>query len=214
MGQSIFFSFFGGVSQDGSGWMIDFDKVLLELARWLLPIGICLLAEGACLEECRRMGSLSCYRYEKVKIWWRKRFVKSLLDGLAVAAVLLILAIVIDILGTTEVSGEVWKALILWFAHIMTLMSFFAVLDLTKLRRITPALLLLLEGFTFLVGFQSIGKAQFMYGMWGMYFQSKWHYGETGVTVLASLIAEGILFVFSYLAGRVLLGREPLNEWK
>ena len=139
---------------------------------------------------------------------------KSLLDGVAVAAVLLILAIVIDILGTTEVSGEVWKALILWFAHIMTMMSFFAVLDLTKLRKLAPTILLLLEGFTFLVGFQSIGKAQFMYGMWGMYFQSKWHYGETGVTVLASLIAEGILFVFSYLAGRVLLGREPLNEWK
>lgn len=205
MGQSIFFSFFGGVSQDGSSWMIDFDKVLLELAKWLLPIGVCLLAEGACLEEWRKIESLSCYRHEKVKIWWRKKFMKSLLDGLAMAAVLLILAIAVDILGTAELSGEVWKVLVLWTAHIMTIMSFFLVLDLTKIRRFAPAILLLLEGFTFLAGFQSMGTARFMYGMWGMYFQSEWYYGERGVPVFISLMTESVLLAFSYLAGRFIL---------
>ena len=44
MDQSTVFQFFGGVSQDGLSWAVDYDKVLYELARWLLPIGICLLA--------------------------------------------------------------------------------------------------------------------------------------------------------------------------
>ena len=212
MGQSIFLNFFGGVSQDGTSWMIDFDRVLLELARWFLPIGICLLAEGVCLEEWRKIEPLSCYRYEKVKIWWRKKFVKSLLDGVSVAAVLLIAAIAVDVLGTAGLSGEVWKAFVLWFTHIMTLMSFFAILDLTKLRGIAPAILLFLEGFTFLVGFQSMGTARFMYGMWGMYFQSRWHYSETGVPVSISLVTESVLLAFSYLIGRFMLRREMLRE--
>ena len=208
MGHSIFFSFFGGVSQDGTSWMVDFDKVLLELARWLLPIGVCLLSEGVCLEEWRKIEPFSCYRYETVSIWWRKKVVRSLLDGLAVAAVLLVTAIVVDVVGTAGLSGEVWKVFVLWLAHIITIISFFLVLDLTNLRRLAPAILLLLEGFTFLVGFQSMGIARFMYGMWGMYFQSEWNFGETGVSVLISLAAEGVLFVFSYLAGRILLKRQ------
>ena len=213
MRHSIFFSFFGGVSQDGSSWMIDFDKVLLELARWLLPIGVCLLAEGVCLEEWGKIEPLSCYRYETVNMWWRKKFVKSLLNGLAVAVVLLVAAIAVDVICTAGLSGEVWKAVVVWFAHIMTLMSFFAVLDLTKLRRIAPTILLLLEGFTFLVGFQSMGAARFMYGMWGMYFQSRWHYVETGVPVSISLMAESVLLVFSYVAGRFMLGKAMFSEW-
>ena len=212
MEQGVFLSFFGGVSQDGTSWMIDFDKVLLELARWLLPIGVCLLAEGVCLEEWSKIEPLSCYRYEKVKMWWRKKFVTSLLDGVSMAAVLLIAAIAVDVLGTAGLSGEVWKVFVLWFAHSITLMSFLAVLDLTKLRRLAPAILLLLEGFTFLVGFQSMGKARLMYGMWGMYFQSKWHYGETGVPVSISLVTESVLLAFSYLIGRFMLRREMLRE--
>ena len=205
MGRSIFLSFFGGVSQDGASWMIDFDKVLLELARWLLPIGICLLTEGVWLEKWRKIEPLSCYRYETVKIWWKQKFVKSLLNGIFVAAVLIITAMAVDIMCAVDFSDQVWKVLVLWFAHIMTIISFFLVLDLTNLRRLAPAMLLLLEGCTFLVGFQSMGKARYMYGMWGMYFQSEWYYGETGVSVFISLLAEGILLVLSYLVGRVLL---------
>ena len=214
MGQGVFLSLFGGVSQDGSSWMIDFDKVLFELASWLLPIAVCLLAEGVCLEKWRKIEPLSCYRYEAVKIWWQKKFVKGLLNGITVAAILLITAMVADTMGTAGISSEVWKVLILWIAHIMTIMSFFLVLDLTKLRRLAPAILLLLEGFTFLVGFQFTRAARFMYGMWGMYFQSEWNFGETGVSVSISLMAEGVLLVLSYLAGRFMLGRRCFSEWR
>ncbi len=71
MDQSTVFQFFGGVSQDGLSWAVDYDKVLYELARWLMPIGICLLAEGVRLEKRRNIERLSCYRYEAMRIWWR-----------------------------------------------------------------------------------------------------------------------------------------------
>lgn len=215
MDQGMILNFFGGVSQDGLSWRIDFDKVLFELARWLLPIGICLLAEGVCLEKRRKIEPLLCYRYETVKVWWRQKFVKSLLNGIFVAAVLFITAIAVDIMSAAVFSGAVWKVLVLWFSHIMTIISFFLVLDLTNLRQLAPAILLLLEGCTFLVGFKFVRAARFMYGMWGMYFQSQWNFSETGVSVFISLIAEGILLVLSYLTGRILLkGRYRVSVGK
>ncbi|MDE6924253.1 MAG: hypothetical protein K2P59_03180 [Acetatifactor sp.] len=212
MDQSMIFNFFGGVSQDLFGWAVDYDKVLYELTRWLLPICICLLAEGICLEKWRKIEPLTCYRHETVKMWWRQKYVKSLLNGLSAAAVLFIAAAAVDQLSGVGLSGEVWKVLILWLPHILTILSFFLVLDLTGLRRLAPAILLLLEGFTFLLGFTHVGAARFMYGMWGMYFQSKWYYGETGVSVLTSLITEGILLVFGYLTGRLLLEKTARNR--
>ena len=207
MGDGIFLYFFGGVSQEGSFWKTAFEQVLFELARWLLPISICLLAEGVSLENWRKIESFSCYRHEAVKIWWRRKFVRILLEGMSVAAVLLTVTIMIDVVGAVEFSGEIWKVLVLWIPHIMTIMSFFIVLDLTKYRKFAPAAILLLEGFTFLVGFRFSGIARFMYGMWGMYFQSEWYFGETGVPVITSLMADVILFGLSYLAGRILLER-------
>ncbi|MDE7274488.1 MAG: hypothetical protein K2N95_15785 [Lachnospiraceae bacterium] len=212
MNQSILFNFFGGVSQDGFSWMVDFDKVLLELARWLLPIGICLLAEGVGIEKWRKIEPLSRCRYGTVKIWWRQKYRKSLLYGIFAAVVLWIAAIAADRINAVDFSDNIWKMFLLWFAHSMTIMSFFLILDLTKLRRLAPAILLLLEGVTFLVGFQSIEAARFMYGMWGMYFQSTWHYSETGVSVLSSLVMEGVLMVLGYLAGQMLLERTTQNE--
>lgn len=204
MEQGMIFSYFGGVAQE-FGWRIDFDKVLLELARWLLPIGICLLAEGVCMERWRKIEPLSCCRYETVKMWWRQKYARSLLQGISVAAVLFIAAIVADVIGAVEFSGEEWKVFLLWFVHIVLILSFFLVMDLTRFRKFAPAMLLLLEGVTFLAGFQSARAARFMYGMWGMYFQSNWNFGEKGVPVVSSLMFQGILLVLGYLAGGSLL---------
>ena len=205
MDQGIVFRFFGGVSQDGFDWAVDFDRVLFELARWLLPIGICLLAEGICLEKWKKIEPLSRCRYETVSLWWRRKYAGSLLYGIAVAAVLFLAAMAVDMVGNGRLSGEVWKVFLLWFVHISTTLSFFLVLDLTKLRRLAPAGLLLLEGITFLAGFQSVRTARFMFGMWGMYFQSRWHYGETGIPMASSLIMEAVLLITGYLAGKKLL---------
>ncbi len=205
MDQSIVFQFFGGVSQDGLSWAVDYDKVLYELARWFLPIGICLLAEGVRLEKRRNIERLSCYRYEAMRIWWRYKFGRSLLYGIALAAVLLLIAVAVDIVNAGGILDEVWKVFVLWIAHMTTILSFLLLLDVSGLGKSAPAILILLEGGTFLAGFASMRAARFMFGMWGMYFQSKWYYGEGGVSVLPSLITEGVLIMLAYLAGGILL---------
>lgn len=205
MDQSIVFRFFGGVSQDGLSWAVDYDKVLYELARWLLPIGICLLTEGVWIEKWRKIERLSCYRFVTMKIWWRRKFARSLLYGISAAAVLFIIVMAADIVNAGGISDEGWKVFVLWIAHMAALLSFLLVLDLSGLGKFAPALLLLLEGFTFLAGFAYAGTVRFMFGMWGMYFQSSWYCGVRGVPVLPSLITEGILILFGYLAGGILL---------
>lgn len=206
MEQGMILNYFGGVSQEFD-WAVNFDRVLLELARWLLPIGICLLAEGVCMERWRKIEPLSCCRYKTVKMWWRRKYARSLLQGISVAAVLFIAAIAADVISAVDFSGEEGKVFLLWFVHIVLILSFFLVMDLTSFRKFAPAILLVLEGVTFLAGFQSARAARFMYGMWGMYFQSNWNFGETGVPVVSSLMFEGVLLVLGYLAGGVLLKR-------
>ena len=178
MDQSIVFQFFGGVSQDGLSWAVDYDKVLYELARWFLPIGICLLAEGVRLEKRRNIERLSCYRYEAMRIWWRHKFARSLLYGIASAAVLFLIVVLVDIVNAGGILDEVWKVFVLWIAHMTTILSFLLLLDVSGLGKSAPAILILLEGCTFLAGVASMRTARFMFGMWGMYFQSKWYFGE------------------------------------
>lgn len=208
MNQSMILNFFGGVSQDGSSWAVDFEKVLQELASWLLPIGICLLAEGFWLEKWRKIEPLACYRYVTVKKWWRWKFLRVLRNGVLVVVILFITAIAADVVNLGELSEEKWKMFLLWSIHLIMTMIFFLVLDLTRFRKLAPAVLLLLEGITFLAGFSNMRIAQFMYGMWGMYFQSKWYFGETGVSVLLSLLTEMALIALVYLAGRIFLERK------
>ena len=205
MGQSMVLTFFGGVSQDGFSWQQDFDKVLFELARWLLPIGICLLAQGAGMERQKKIEMLSGYRYETIGRWWRHKYARGMRSGLLAAAVLFLPAMAADMSRDVFPADKAWRVFVLWLVHIVTIMSVFLVLDLTRYRRLAPALLLVLEGFTFLIGYQSVGAGPLMYGMWGMYFQSEWNFGETGFFVPAALAAEGILLAFSYLAGGVCL---------
>ncbi|WP_286082812.1 hypothetical protein [Parablautia intestinalis] len=205
MDQSIVFQFFGGVLQDGLSWAVDYDKVLYELARWLLPIGICLLAEGVRLEKRRNIERLSCYRYEAMRIWWRHKFARSLLYGIASAAVLFLIVVLVDIVNAGGILDEIWKVFVLWIAHMTTILSFLLLLDLSGLGKFAPAILILLEGCTFLAGVASMRTARFMFGMWGMYFQSKWYFGEGGVSVLPSLITEGGLIMLAYLSGGILL---------
>ncbi len=212
MEQSMILRFFGGVSQDGFDCMVDFDKVLYELTRWLLPIGICLLAEGVWLEKWRKIEPFVCYRYATVKIWWRRKFLRGLFNGILAAMLLFLVAMAADIVNAGGFPDEVWKVFTLWFAHMITILSFFLVLDMIRTRELVPAILLLLEGVTFFVGFFNIRIARFMYGMWGMYFQSEWYFGETGVCVLYSLLTEMTLIAIGYLAGRILLGRKMRNR--
>lgn len=208
MEQSMVLKFFGGVSQDAASLAVDFDKVFRELAGWFLPIGICLLAEGLWLEKWRKMELLASYRYVTVKKWWRRKFIRILRNGVLMAAVMYITAMAADIVNHGELSDKSCKVFFLWITHMIMTMAFFLMLDLTRVRKFAPAILLLLEGGTFLMGFSNMRIARFMYGMWGMYFQSEWYFQETGVSVLSSLLIEMTLIVLVYLAGGIFLGRE------
>lgn len=214
MEQSMILNFFGGVAQDGASLAIDFEKVLYELTRWFLPIGVCLLAEGVWLEKWRNIEPLACYRYISMQRWWRWKFVRGLLNGILTAAVLFIAAMAADIVNAGRFPEEGWKVFALWFAHAISIMTFFLVLDLTRIRKFAPAALLLLEGVTFLLGFSNMRTARFMYGMWGMYFQSEWYFGEMGVSVLSSLSMEMALIAFGYLIKGIMWERKGAFVWQ
>lgn len=53
--------------------------------------------------------------------------------------------------------------------HAMSLSALFLLLETLEIKKIVPAVILLLEGFTFLSGFQFRKSARFMIGVWGMY---------------------------------------------
>lgn len=207
MEQSMILNFFGGVSQDPSSWTVDFDKVLRELAGWLLPIGICLLAEGLWLEKWRKIEPLASYRYVTVKKWWRQKFIKNLRNSVLTAAVLFVTAMAADTVSHGELSDKSWKVLLLWLVHMIMTMTFFMLLDLTGARKLAPAILLL-EGGTFLVGFSNRRMARFMFGMWGMYCQSEWYFQDSGIPVLSSLLIEMTLIALVYVAGGIFLERK------
>ena len=126
MNQSMILNFFGGVSQDGSSWAVDFEKVLQELASWLLPIGICLLAEGFWLEKWRKIEPLACYRYVTVKKWWRWKFLRVLRNSVLAVVILFITAIAADVVNLGELSEEKWKMFLLWSIHLIMTMIFFS----------------------------------------------------------------------------------------
>lgn len=208
MEQSMVLKFFGGVSQDASSLAVDFEKVLRELAAWLLPIGVCLLAEGLRLEKWRKIETLASYRYVTVKKWWRRKFAGIMRNGVLTAAVMFIMAMAADIVNDGKLSDKSLNVFFLWLVHMILTMTFFLMLDLTGVRKLAPAILLLSEGGTFLVGFSNTRIARFMYGMWGMYFQSKWYFEETGVSVLSSILFEMALIALVYLAGGIFLERK------
>ena len=106
MEQSMVLKFFGGVSQDASSLAVDFEKVLRELAAWLLPIGVCLLAEGLRLEKWRKIETLASYRYVTVKKWWRRKFAGIMRNGVLTAAVMFIMAMAADIVNDGKLSDS------------------------------------------------------------------------------------------------------------
>ena len=198
--------YFGGVQVD-MDFGIDYDKLFLGLIRWLLPLTVCLLAEGIWLEKRSRMELLARFRYGTEKRWWTAKFFRGVRFGMTAGAILFCVAAAADGVSPGGVSPEIWKILLLWCGHLISMLSLFMLLELMGLKGPAPGVLLLLEGLSFL-GSILLGRlAIWMYGRWGMYFQSAWYDRETGVPVLGVLAAEGLLAAGSYGAGRILLKR-------
>ncbi len=198
------FRYFGGVQVD-MDFGIDYEKLLLELIHWLLPLTVCLLAEGVWLERRSRMESLARYRYGTDKRWWRVKFLRGLRFGISVGAILFCTAAAADMMSPRGIYTETRRAFLMWFFHFMTMLSLFMVLDLAGVKGQAPGALLLLEGLSFLAGILIGRFSMWTYGRWGMYFQSEWFDKRTGLPVSVILAVEAFMVALSYGAGRILL---------
>lgn len=202
MNGSSFQKWFGGVPPEIFG-----ELPWRFLGRWLLPVGLFLLMIAYAADRNSRMEWMARYRYGTAASWWKSRFWKGMLSGLQKAGLLLAAAAVWDwSRGRISVlcGEEVIKTGVLWLLHMMSFQALFLMLELISVKHFVPALLLLLEGVTFLVGFWIKAVANGMYGMWGMYLRSSWH-GRDGFSPGIVLGAEGLLVFLCYWAGKIYL---------
>ena len=185
MGMNLFFQFFAGIPME------ETDQLpLLPLGRWILPVGIYILMSGFYLGADRKNRRFVMVRYVRVRKWWKNYFLKNMLYGGLAAVSLLFLGGFAATLTSQKLPGkpeEIIQILLLWTVHGMMLLALFLVMDITKIRNSVPAVLLLLEGMTFLYGYRNKMTACYMFGTWGMYAQSSFYdctYGFSAVCVI------------------------------
>lgn len=206
MRSDIFFRFFAGIPMD------ELDAFpLVPLGRWLFPVGIYLLTAGFWLGMDRKNRRFVVIRYGRIQKWWKAFFMKNILYGGIAAIVILFLT------GITGLFLSEWLpkqpqmvigVVVLWTIHGMVFMALFLLMDLTKMRRIAPSVLLFMEGITFLYGYRNRGAARFMFGTWGMYLQSDLHDASYGFPAAGVIAAEISCIAACYLAGGYMLKRK------
>lgn len=207
MERSLFFRLFAGVS------MNEMDTFpLVPLGCWLFPIGIYLLVIGFRLgmdKQNRRFVMVRCGWIQK---WWKHYFLRNLLHGVFAAVCLLALFQMIDLYALQMFTGnleEISVIFVLWTVHAMTLSALFLLMETLSIQKFIPAVILLLEGLTFLSGFQFRKSAKFMFGVWGMYVQSTLQEGMYGFSMISVMIVQVIIIIVCYWLGSYLLkGKE------
>lgn len=204
---SLFFQLFAGVP------MNEMDTFpLVPLGCWLFPIGIYLLIIGFRFgmdKQNRRFVMVRCGWIQK---WWKHHFLRSLLYGGFAAGSLLTFFKIIDLFALQMFTGnlkETSTIFVLWTVHAMTLSVLFLLLETLKIKKMIPAVILLLEGLTFLSGFRFKESAKFMFGSWGMYVQSNLYEDMYGFSIISVIIVQVTIIMVCYLLGSYLLkGKE------
>ena len=135
-GESITFSYLGGIADSGLGGI-----PLIPLGRWLLGLSVVLFAAGIFLGGKRKIALLEQVRFGSRRHWWNAQFGGLLFCG---AAACLFYECVIQGADTLlhlpwpeEMDGGL--VLILWLVHMETLVGAFGLLDITKFGRFAPA---------------------------------------------------------------------------
>lgn len=209
MGINLFFRFFAGVPME------EMDVApLLPLGCWFLPIEIYLLMVGFYLGINRKNQRFVIVRYTEIQKWWRNYFLKNMLYGGLAAIVLLLLGEIITLLASQHLPGnakEIAMVFILWMLHGLVLLALFLFMETTKIRKIIPSMLLLLEGMTFLYGYRNKMAARFMFGTWGMYVQSKLYDSKHGFSILCVMVAQIICIAGCYQMGSYMLKRNKME---
>ena len=203
MGMSLFFRLFAGVSMD------EMDTFpLVPLGCWLFPIGIYLLIIGFRVGMDKQNRRFVLIRYGGILKWWKHYFLSNLLNGIFAAVCLLAVFTIMDLLALQIFTGnrkEIAAIFVLWTVHAMTLSALFLFMETLRIKNLNAAGLLLLEGFTFLSGFQFRKRARFMFGVWGMYVQSNLHKSMYGFSIISVIIVQAIMIIVCYWLGRSLL---------
>ena len=207
MEMSLFFRLFAGVPVN------EMDAFpLVPLGCWLFPIGIYLLLIGFLLGRDRQNKCFVIVRCGRIQKWWKQYFLRNLLHGGFAAVSLLTLFQMIDLFAFQMFNRnltDISVIFVLWTVHAMTLSSLFLFLETLRNKKIIPACLLLLEGFTFLNGFYFRKSARFMFGVWGMYVRSNLKEDMYGFSVISVMIVQAAIMIVCYWLGSYLLkGRE------
>jgi hypothetical protein len=209
MGMSLFYQLFAGVP------MNEMDAFpLIPLGRWLFMIGIYLLIMGFYLGRSRQNQQFIMIRYGFIQKWWQQYFFKNLFGGLLIAAILLGMIKLIDwLLGMRSAVSfkEIVVISVLWTVHTEVLLALFLFLEVLGLRKMTPAVLLLLEGLTFLSGFRVKEIAHLMFGSWGMYLQSSIYENTYGFSIIIVIAMQSVTIVGCYLLGGYVLKNKGME---
>lgn len=209
MEMSLFFQLFAGVS------VKEMDAFpLVPLGRWLFPIGIYLLIIGFRLgrnKQNRRFVIIRCGRIQK---WWKHYFWRNLLQGAFAAVCFPALFGLMDLIVLQMFTGdrkETTAIFVLWTVHAMVLSALFLFLETLKIKKLIPAVILLLEGLTFLNGFRFKEIAGFMFGSWGMYVQSNLKEGRYGFSAIRVMLVQAAVIMACYWLGGYLLKRREME---
>ena len=207
MEMSLFFRLFAGVP------MSEMDTFpLVPLGCWLFPIGIYLLIIGFRLGMDKQNTRFVIVRCGWIQKWWKHFFLRNLLNGVFAAVSLLTLFQIIDLFAFPMFTGnlkEILVIFVLWIVHTMTLSALFLFLETIRIKKMIPTVILLLEGITFLSGFQFRKSARFMFGVWGMYVQSNLYEDMYGFSMISVMLAQVIIIIICYRLGSYLLkGKE------
>lgn len=204
---SLFFRLFAGVP------MNEMDTFpFVPLGCWLFPIGIYLLIIGLRLGMDKQTGRFVIVRFGWIQKWWKHYFWKNLLNGAFAAVSLLALFVLIDVVVLQMFTGNlkvISAIFVLWTVHAMTLSALFLLMETLRIKKLIPAVILLLEGLTFLRGFQFRKSARFMFGVWGMYVQSNLHESMYGFSIISVMMVQVTIITVCYCLGSYLLkGKE------
>lgn len=126
------------------------------------------------------------------------------MNGIFAAVSLLALFNIIDLLVLQMFTGnlkEISAIFVLWTVHAMTLSALFLLMETLRIKKLIPAVILLLEGLTFLSGFQFRKSARFMFGVWGMYVQSNLHESMYGFSIISVMIVQVTIIMICYWLG-------------
>ena len=182
---------------------------LVPLGCWLFPIGIFLLIIGFRLGMDKQNQRFVIVRCGWIQKWWKHYFLRNLLNGIFAA-----LFNIIDLLVLQMFTGnlkEISAIFVLWTVHAMTLSALFLFMETLRIKKLIPAVILLLEGLTFLSGFQFRKSARFMFGVWGMYVQSNLHESMYGFSIISVMIVQVTIIMICYWLGSYLLKEKEME---